>query len=112
MILFRKNETDHVGPHPSSHPSIRECKNSAILLEIDQLFIGFIEAASGNENACHAIRIHVGSRAPVFEITHLIGRNLTRDTDGRTAVSHGVAERVPTRGLVTSRQTALVIETP
>ena len=83
---------------------------SELSSEIDGFFVGFIETARSNEYARDLVRIHVRGRAAIFEVAFLFRGDVTRNANGRTAMSDGVAESVPTSSFVVTGQTALVVK--
>jgi len=68
---------------------------------------------SKQDGACyhlhHTVRVAVGSRTPILEISVAVNHHLVRDADGRVVIGSAAGEVVNVARLTASRQSSLVV---
>jgi hypothetical protein len=88
--------------------SISPCLHIHIL---QKQLISLVKASGLHDDACHTVRVNVGSRATVLQVTVPLSSHVPRDTDGSTTVSDTGTEVTNVTSLVTTCETELVVFT-
>merc|ERR1712047_210184 len=69
----------------------------------------FIETAGANHDFCDLVRIAVGRRTTIFQVSTLMFSNISRNTDGGSSIGHTSREIMNGRGLMQTSQSSFII---
>ena len=69
----------------------------------------FIETAGANHDFCDLVRIAVGRRTTIFQVSTLMFSNISRNTDGGSSIGLTSREIMNGRGLMQTSQSSFII---